>query len=111
VARWWLFLPDIRGVAINTIPGLLKSFELRFNRHRFWISRFLTFSMTTGARVNRHIRRQPAQGTGARNVDMTSSALSHVFALATFMVEHGGDALEPRTGRKSIDPFVTTPTV
>ena len=106
-----LFFSDVRGMAINTIPTLLKSFELRFNRHRLWISRFLTFSMTTGAHVNRHIGSQPAQRAGARNVDMTSRALSHVLALATFVVEHGGNALEPKTGRKSIDRFVTTPTV
>ena len=92
MTRGRLFLTNIRRVAIHAVAGLLELAKLFFDRSDLRIRSFLTVLVARRAGRDRNVGREPAQRARPGNVDVTSRALHHVFALAAFVAEHRGCA-------------------
>ena len=97
---------DFFRVTVNTrkAPALI-------NRHQLFtqILPEPIFVMTLGTRRDRHIRLQPAQRCGFRDVDVARRALRHVLFLltATFMNELRGDPHRLGRNERRVRELVT----
>lgn len=108
MTRRRLFRSDIGRVAVTARIRLLKLGKLFFNRNQLRVGRFLIVLVTSGAGSDGHIRRQPSQGRGTRNVDVTGSTFQDVFALTAFMTELCRNAFRCQHGHECARRFVTT---
>lgn len=107
MTRRRFLLSHIRRVAISTLAGLLELLEFRFNRHSFWISRFLAVAMTRSTGVDWHVRCQTARRPRACDIDVACRALSDVLAFAAFVRERGRDAFPAEFWHESVGRFMT----
>src|SRR5712672_4011594 len=107
----WFSLSDFLGVAISAGGGFLKLLKLFFNRRDFRIGCFLIVPVTGGARSDRHIGCQSAQGRGPRDVDVAGGALHDVLAFGAFVTEHCRDTLGCDRGDERTSRFMTAATV
>ena len=92
MARRRFLRANVWRVTVAASIRLFVLFELFFNRYHFGVSRFLVVFVASGAGRDGNVRRQPAQGRSARNIDVTRSAFHHVLAFTTFMTELCRDA-------------------
>ncbi len=111
MTRWRLLLTDIWCVTIRAFAGLFVLRKLFFDRHRLWIGRLLIVFVTTRARGDRHVRRQPAQRSRASNIDVASRAFEDVFAFAAFVRELCRDSFQAESDHESRSRLVTTGTI
>ncbi len=82
-----LLLSYVRSMAIGATACLLILLKLFLDSYDLRIRRLLVVFVTSSAGRNRHVRRQSSYRAGARDVDVASRALQHVFALAAFVTE------------------------
>lgn len=111
VTRGRLFPAHIRRMAISAVARLFVLLELFFDRRHLRIGRFLVVLVTSDARGDWNIGSQAPQRAGPRDIDVASSALHHVLALAAFVTEHCGNAFWRHLYHEGCEGFVTTTAV